>query len=279
MGERSLFLTTPEGRVALEVRGHGPAVLLLHGLSANRRTWDRVAELLEEEFTLILPDLPSRGHSEPRPELRYRYADELRRARWILDRLRPAPELLVGHSQGAALAVGLAAEGRARGLVLASPVSPRTPRPAVLAALRPRIVRRALTAALLPFRRLLARLILRRVCGPDTSVTGRMVDLYAGPYADPRRAEALLRIIADWRPQDLEPHLPERAPPTLVVSGERDPRVRLQDAAGLARRLGAPLWPAPRAGHVLPDEAPTLLARAVRSVYEESREEGREAAG
>lgn len=279
MGERRLHLTTPDGRVALAVRGEGPAALLLHGLSANRRTWDPLAELLEDEFTLFLPDLPSRGESEPQPELRYRYADELRRARWILDRLRPMPELLVGHSQGAALAVGLAAEGRARGLVLASPISPWTPRPAVLAALRPRAVRRSVRAAFLPFRRVLARLILRRVCGPETPVTRRMVDLYAEPYADPRRADALLRIVADWRPQELERHLPDRAPPTLVVSGERDPRARPEDAARLARRLGAPLWPARKAGHLLPDEAPALLARAVRAVYEEIREDGREAAG
>ncbi len=270
MPEPTFRVPTSDGELVVEVRGRGPPILFLHGVSAHRGGWHAVAERLDGEFRLYLADLLGRGESDVAPEARYGLADELRRAAALWEALSPAPELLVGHSQGAALALALAAERLPRGLVLTSPVTPWTRRPAVLTALRPRLVRRAAVAAVAPFRRPLARLILRRVCGPRTPVTRAMVERYAAPFADARRAEGLLRILADWRPRELADRLPGALPPTRLVAGRRDPRVSPGDAEALARRLGVPIWWAPGAGHVLPEEAPELIARAVRAVHEEA---------
>ena len=56
-------------RVSYRTAGSGPALLLLHGIANSSETWERVAPLLSERFTLIAPDLhgPRRvGHAARR---------------------------------------------------------------------------------------------------------------------------------------------------------------------------------------------------------------------
>ncbi|MFF0341740.1 alpha/beta fold hydrolase [Kribbella sp. NPDC004875] len=45
------------------VSGTGPPVLLLHGWPQTRHAWRHVAPLLEQEFTVVVPDLPGFGAS------------------------------------------------------------------------------------------------------------------------------------------------------------------------------------------------------------------------
>lgn len=267
----------PDGALCLELRGWGPPLLFLHGISANRRTWDPVAALLEDRFTLLLPDLLSRGSSEPRPDLRYRMADELRRVRELAARLPAAPRLVVGHSQGAALAVALAAaDPRVEGLVLANPVTPWTLRPSVLRPLRSAALRRGAAALLRPLRRPFARWILGRTYGPCRRPVAEEVEAYARPYADPRRARALLAVLADWEPAELATHLPRRPLRARVLAGEADRRIGVRGPAALARHLGTPCVTVPGAGHVLPAEAPALVARAVEELFLEIDDARRE---
>lgn len=258
---------TPEGRVRIERRGGGRPVLLLHGLSANRGCWDAVARRLEDAFDLCLPDLPGRGESEPRPDLGYGLEEELDRLRRVLASLPFAPEIAVGHSHGAALALALAAaDPRIAGLVLVNPVHPETRRPAVLQLLRAESVRRALAPMLFPLRRPLARCILRRVYGEGGPPGPDAVERYAAPYADPARIRLLLRVLADWDPVALESLLPTRPLVGWVLAGGRDRRIGLRGPARLAGRLGFEFAALPGAGHAVPEEAPEAVVRAVRTV-------------
>lgn len=258
---------TPAGRVRVELRGQGPIILLLHGLSAHRRTWDPVARRLEGRFGLCLPDLPGRGESEPRPELAHGLGEELRRLRALLDRVGLAPRIVVGHSQGAALAAALAAaDRRVQGLVLTNPVTPWTRRPGTLSVLRHPAAREAVATVFRPLRRPLARCILERTYGPNRATLEEDVRRYAEPYADPARARLLLRLLADWEPAALERHLPDRPLAGWVLAGARDRRVGLREPARLAARLGLEFAAVRGVGHVLPEEAPERVERAVLEV-------------
>lgn len=260
-------VATPGGRVRVERRGRGVPLLLLHGLSANRRTWDALVPRLEGRFELCLPDLPGRGESEPRPDLPHGLEHELAGLGSVLEALRFVPRLVVGHSHGAALALALAAaDTRVEGLVLLNPVHPWTRRPSILHLLRARPVRLLAASALVPLRRPLAAYILRRTYGSGRAPSRADVDRYAGPYADPDRARLLLRVLADWEPGALERHLPARPLVGRVVGGARDRRIGLRGPARLAGRLGFEFAALPAAGHVVPEEAPEVVARAVVEV-------------
>lgn len=51
----------------IEVSGQGPALVMLHGWSMNRRVWQLVKPYLENDFTLYGVDLPGHGDSDWQP--------------------------------------------------------------------------------------------------------------------------------------------------------------------------------------------------------------------
>lgn len=263
-----------DGELHLRVRGRGPRLLMLHGLTAHGGAWEPVVRRLERQFTLVVPDLLSRGRSEPRPDLSHGLARETARAREVARATGTAGAPVVGHSQGAALAAALAVgPGTPAGLVLVCPVTPWTRRPAVLEALRSPAVRRAAASLAVRLRRPVGRWVLRhRVFADPGRVDPATVERYAAPWARPLRARALLRVLADWRPRELAGRLPADPPPCRVLAGDRDRRVRPGEARRLARRLGADFERIEDAAHMVPVEAPGAVARAVESVSDVRRE-------
>jgi magnesium chelatase accessory protein len=256
---------TADGGLRVQVVGRGPALLLIHGLTANGAIWHRLIERLEDRFTLIVPDLLGRGGSDAAPRARFRLEQEAARIERVAAVAAPGPFVAVGHSQGAALALTLASRAdRCRALCLLDPVTPWTARPAILELLRPAVTRRLLAPLVPPLRRTVTRHVLRRrVFGDPAAVDEAAIRRYAEPYGDPERARTLLRVLADWRPGDLSPHLPPRPPAALVLTGERDRRAPPDLAARLAERLACPIRVVPRAGHALPEEAPAEITRAI----------------
>ena len=54
------------GHLAFTWAGTGPEVLLLiHGLGGNRQTWRHLISALARTHTVIAPDLPGHGESDP----------------------------------------------------------------------------------------------------------------------------------------------------------------------------------------------------------------------
>ena len=100
-------------RIRVTERGDAcnPAVLLLHDLFLDSRTWDAVADLLCSEFFVITPDLPGFGNSEKPSPRRYPYGiDACTEA--IVDLysgLGLARATVIGHGLGGAVAICLGA--------------------------------------------------------------------------------------------------------------------------------------------------------------------------
>ena len=256
------------GTVRVTVLGRGRPVLFLHGISAHGRAWRPVAERFAEEhpgWECWLPDLPGRGASDARQEISYTLDDEVRRLRAVVRELSPdgpRPQLVAGHSQGAAIALALAeAEPSISGLLLSNPVTSEIRSPAVLRLLRSAAVRRAVGGVLAPLHAPLGHLVLRRACGPAFRAPRELVAAYARPWASPARARTLLRILADWHPEELEDRMPRRPVAAHVVTGAHDPRIPVGAARRLAARLDCDFTVSSDGGHVLTEQHPRLLAR------------------
>ena len=99
-------------RIAFEVSGEGPPVLLQHGLFSGRATWQAngFVAALAAEFTLVTVDSLGHGDSdkpaEPAAYRRDARADDLAA---VLDVLRLERAHLVGYSMGGWIAAGFAA--------------------------------------------------------------------------------------------------------------------------------------------------------------------------
>lgn len=113
------FLSINGQRIALRTAGHGPVVLLLHGMAGSSATWRRVVPALATRFTVLAPDLLGHGESaKPRGE--YSLGNHANVLRDLLNELGIRRATLVGQSLGGGIAMQLAYQfpDRAERLVL-----------------------------------------------------------------------------------------------------------------------------------------------------------------
>ncbi len=123
---QELAATTPDGvTLSGERAGEGPAVLLLHGLTATRRYVLHNSRGVERAGHLVLAyDARGHGRSSPAPDrAAYTYGHLARDAVAVLDTARVRRAVLVGMSMGAATAaaVALGWPDRVSGLVAVTP--------------------------------------------------------------------------------------------------------------------------------------------------------------
>src|SRR5919198_4190353 len=134
--------------------GEGPALVLLHGLSATHFTWEHTIPAFADRWRVVAPDLPGHGRSA-KPDAPYSidfYAGVIR----SLGRVLGIDEaVVVGNSLGGQIAVelGLSYPVWTRALVLVAPAGGfgtgvQALRWAIAAAARPQLLRIALPWAL-----------------------------------------------------------------------------------------------------------------------------------
>jgi pimeloyl-ACP methyl ester carboxylesterase len=102
------YLATPDGvRIACDVSGQGPPVVLVHGAGSARWSFDLVRPHLEGSFTVIAIDRRGRGDSSDGDRDAYSVEREFEDVAAVV---RDAGEgaMLVGHSYGGLVAAGAA---------------------------------------------------------------------------------------------------------------------------------------------------------------------------
>ncbi|HWU23842.1 MAG TPA: alpha/beta hydrolase [Nocardioides sp.] len=94
--------------------GTGPPLVLVHGLTFSRRTWDPVVERLRDRFRCVAIDLPGHGDSTGSGASP---AVVVERLHATLAALGVEDPVVVGHSAGTMTAIGYAAQHPVRGIV------------------------------------------------------------------------------------------------------------------------------------------------------------------
>jgi pimeloyl-ACP methyl ester carboxylesterase len=254
-------LRVPGAELYHEVRGAGPPVLMIPGALGDGGTFDRVAPLLADEFTVVTYD--RRGNSRsPRPSgwTETSVAEQADDAAALLEALGLAPAVLYGTSGGGAIAleVVLRHPGVVRGVILHDPWVP---------ALSGRAA-----AGEGPFGPEIER-------GWAADGPGGAVDAFLravlgeqhGPL-DPDRpsrirgnGEVAFRVESPaWAAFAPDPErLAAARPPIAVMCGRDSAPLLREPAAALAARLGTEPIPAPGA-HAPQLDRPQELAEAIR---------------
>jgi pimeloyl-ACP methyl ester carboxylesterase len=257
--------------VALDDRGSGPALVLIHGLATTRVIWRHALPLLSDGRRVITLDVPGFGESEPAgkgfvlDDVAERIAAGLERAGL------EEPYDLVGHSMGGAVALSLAARapGAIRRLVLVAPAGLR-PMPAAAAR-----AFGAFAARAIPLRRsgapladfgLGRRLLMTPGTADPVSIPAADVRaMLAASRGATRIAEALSTVAS----ADVRPLLAKLPVHVGAVWGARD---RIVPPGGIktlqAVRPEAPIATVPDAGHILMMERPEAFASALEEVLD-----------
>lgn len=254
-------VTVPGARVAVEVRGTGIPLLLVHGYPLNRHIWDgTVAHLTGAR--IILPDLRGFGEStapEDDSDMR-RYADDLLS---VLDRLGIHRVVAGGLSMGGYVVFQLLrqAPDRIQGLVLVATRAGADTATGKAARTRAMETARSGGAAAI------ARAMVPQLLAPETlesrpeTVQGLTTMIESAPVAGIVGALKAMRERPDSR--DLLASHPEL--PALVLAGAADSLVPPEEAETLHRLLPrGSLRVIPGAGHLVPWERPEETARAIQ---------------
>lgn len=115
--------------------GEGEAVVLLHGIFAEKDHWVDFARPLTGSWRVIAPDLPGFGESGRNESEVYDYPAQVQRLRSLLDALGLERVHLAGNSMGGTLAVLFAQqypERVASVALIGSPHGIRSPRPSAM---------------------------------------------------------------------------------------------------------------------------------------------------
>ncbi len=93
--------------------GRGKPILCIHGITANCRCWDTLAQRLTPDNHILAMDLRGRGQSD-KPARGYALDYHLKDIHCLLDDLGLERAVIMGHSLGAFIGLAFAAEHPAR---------------------------------------------------------------------------------------------------------------------------------------------------------------------
>jgi pimeloyl-ACP methyl ester carboxylesterase len=269
-----------EGRqIFYRERGAGNiALVCLHGISSNSRSWQRQLETLSDRYRVIAWDAPGYGQSDDPPDgppagppdglpMMGWYADQLA---GLLDALQLPEVVIVGLSMGGVLAQEFYRRHPARLLALAlsdtntgGGARPPAERQARLEGRLKALAE--LSLAEMARQRAPALLSPAPAPGLVAEVETMIRELHPAGY----RAMALALDAADTRPV-----LPTIAVPTLVMWGELD-RVTPRPEADVLRTgiPGAAFEIIPGAGHLSNLEQPAAFNRALTAFLDKHLED------
>lgn len=97
------LLTTDVNMTYMERAGSGPVVLMVHGFSANKDTWLKLAMELPADYRLIAPDLAGHGQTPAPDNNSYDLVDQAERLHALMQKLGVSRFHIAGNSMGGAI--------------------------------------------------------------------------------------------------------------------------------------------------------------------------------
>lgn len=261
--EASRFVAAGGIRWHVQVMGQGPVLLLVHGTGAATHSWRDLAPLLASRYTLVMPDLPGHGFSDPLP--RPTLPEMARALAALVKALGLPPAAAVGHSAGAAILARAALDGGIgpgaiialngaflpfregqgeffSGLAKLLVMNPFVPRIFSLTASDPRSVEK-----------------LVRDTGSRIDKPG--LELYRRLLRQPAHVQGALAMMANWDLHPLLRDLPRLPCRLVLVAAGADKAIPPSQAHRVHGLVpGSVVEPLPGLGHLAHEEAPQLVA-------------------
>ncbi len=258
---------------AFVMAGRGPAILLLHGIGMNHKTWAPVLPALVRNFTVIAPDLLGHGESD-KPRADYSIAGYANGMRDLLTYLDVPSVTVVGNSLGGGIAMQFAyqfPQMTERIVLVSSGGLGRSVNPLIRALTIPGSGP-LLAAAVTPAVRKVSVPALSALAMtglPGTQDLPGLLEAYEALADDHSRTafRHVLRAACDWRGQVItmiDRAYLARTVPTLVVWGDRDLVIPVKHAYSAHELLpGSRLEIFAGAGHMPHEDEPQRFAQAL----------------
>lgn len=267
-GKEDKFVRVNGHTIHYVQQGRGKPLILVHGFACSTYSWKKVIPLLADRYTVYALDLLGFGLSDKPPDAHY---DLKSQGGLVLDFMKAMnipSATLVGHSMGGVVAayaaVGLPNQVNALVLVDAGFYSGGAPA--------------FLKYIFYPLDRIMARQFytkemrmksFSRSYYNKSFITDEVIEAYLRPGRTPHAVDALAKMMSDVGPRTYEGISEHISSPTLIVWGENDVAVPPRDEERLHREIAnSHLVLVRECGHMVPEEKPEELARAVHDFLE-----------
>jgi magnesium chelatase accessory protein len=267
--ELSRFVEAGRVRWHVQEEGEGPTILLLHGTGASTHSWRNLWPLLRPHGRLIAMDLPGHGFTSRPADLSLNgMADAVAS---LVDTLGSPPDVVIGHSAGAAVAARMALDGQVTPRLLVGIGGALEPFPGPAAFLFPQMAKLLFLNPLAPqlftmtagmpgeAKRFLARSTGSRIDADTARFYGRL-------FRNRAHVASTLGMMASWDLVPLARDIPRLSAELLLLHGTEDkavpPRVS-EEVAARADRGRAVLLPG--LGHLPHEEDAEAVAEPLVS--------------
>lgn len=245
-----------------------PRLLLLHGTGASVHSWRALMPALADSFAILAPDLPRHAFTTGHPPEATSLPGMARALAQLFDAEGFSPDIIVGHSAGAALALQLALDHGYRGPIVGLNAALR-PFPGLAAQLFPAIAKALFVNPFVP--RLFSAAA--QVSGDSDrfllKATGSRIDAqgracYEALLCNAQHTRGALAMMANWDLPTLQTRMGEITNRVLLIHSDKDAAIPLDWAREAHGWLAhSRLEVLEGLGHLAHEERPEIAARMI----------------
>ncbi|MDX2308654.1 MAG: alpha/beta fold hydrolase [Hyphomicrobium sp.] len=258
----------------VEVGGTGPVMLMLHGTGASSHSWHGMRTELEPYFTVVAPDLPGHAFSRANDSAAFSLPGMARAVGALIEVLGLSPDVIVGHSAGAAVAMRMAIDGAATPRAIVSVNGALFPYGGAAAQFFSPLARLLVVNPIVPhvfaWRAGDRSAVERLIRGTGSEIPAESIERYARLFQSPGHVAATLSMMARWDLVSLQTDLPRLAVPLHLIVGGADTAVSPEEAFQIRDRLvrdrlgSASIDMIRGLGHLAHEEEPVEIAKRIR---------------
>ncbi len=253
--------------------GQGPNLLLLHGAGASTHSWRDLAPRLANDFRVVALDLPGHGFTQT-PSAEGLTLDGMTKSiAELTQALNFAPDVIVGHSAGAAIGLSLHLLGTASVRAIISLNGALSPFPGAAAQIFPLLAKllfiNPAAISMFAWRAGQPGVVERLIQSTGSRLDAQGIAGYRKLLGSRRHIAATLGMMSGWDLLPLRAKLARIDLPVVLFAGETDAAVPPEVSREVARLIpGVRFELLPGLGHLAHEEAPEAVVQWVREAAE-----------
>ncbi len=277
--EASQFVHASGFRWHVQRAGTGAPVLLLHGSGASTHSFEDLFPLLAQQFDVIAPDLPGQGFSEEPPAGAFSMHGMARSVSDLMRKINVAPQLIIGHSAGAAVGVRMSLDALSAPRAIIGINAALLPFEAAAAPIYSGLAKLLAINPFVPwaFASMARRgaTVDRLIAETGSRISPRSLEFYRLLAGTTSHVGATLRMMANWHLADLQKDLRKLATPLHLIIGSRDRTIAPHRAHDVKKIVPhCDVISLQGLGHLAHEEQPALVADHILRIAQQHGLEG-----
>ena len=249
-----------------------PISLFIHGAGASTHSWRLVLDQLKDSFRVILVDLPGHGFTRLGKKNRSSLESITQDLEFLLIKMHVNPDLVVGHSAGAAVALNLALSKKIKIqgiLCLNGALGNFSGIAGILYPLLAKFL--SMSPLTVPF--FTSLYSSKNQVEKFLSLTGSKINpkgiiYYKKLISDKKHVEGTLSMMSQWNLNQLILRLKQIEIPVCLIVGENDNIVQNDDNKKASLDITkSEFITMPKQGHLMHEEEPNLISEKIKNFY------------